>query len=260
MKDKLLMDFLKEVNRFYLLFSGGFDSSAILGSALKVGVDVMPVWIDNGFNRVKESAIKMQAANLGCSTLKIIRVAPSARVLNNPVDRCFYCKGELAAPVTSLGDAPVFDGTNASDQHSYRPGVKALRLLGVRSPLEELGITKEEAAAIAVSFGADPNLAQMEGCLATRFNYDVPVNEEQINWIRAIEEAIIGKTGDYHVRCRLDDPDHLRIECRQEATFALLVEAGFRSKIVEMGRKVATFVTLDLEGARKNMFDKMRNL
>lgn len=260
MKDNLLIGFLRKFDRFYLLFSGGFDSSAILGAALKAGVDVIPVWIDNGFNRVKESAIKMQAANLGCSNLKIIRVPPSEKVLNNPVDRCFYCKGELAAPVTSLGDAPVFDGTNASDKQSYRPGLKALRSLGVRSPLEELGITKDEAAAIAVSLGADPALAQMEGCLATRFNYDVPVRQEQIHWIRAIEESIIEKTGDYHVRCRLDDPDHLRIECRQESTFALLVEAGFRSKIVEMGRKVATFVTLDLEGARKNMFDKMRNL
>ena len=260
MKEDLLTGFLKEINRFYLLFSGGFDSSAILGCAHKANVKVMPVWIDNGFNRAKEQAIRQQAANLGCANLKVIRVVPSGLVLNNPVNRCFYCKGELAAPVTNLGDAPVFDGTNASDKHSYRPGLKALRMLGVRSPLEELGITREEAAAIAVSLGADPALANLEGCLATRFNYDVPITNEKIVWICKIEEAIIDQTGDFHVRCRLDDLHHLRIECRQEATFALLAEPGFRSKIVEMGRKVATFVTLDLEEARKNMFDKIRNL
>lgn len=256
----LLATHLAKEKKFYLLFSGGFDSSAILGCAIKAGVEVIPVWIDNGFNRASVEQIKQQAANLGCSHLEVLKVHPSAGVLANPVERCFHCKGELASPVVAFGDAPVFDGTNASDNHSYRPGLKALRNLGVRSPLQELAITKDEAIEMAVSLGADPTLANMEGCLATRFNYNQPISFDQIEVIRTIEQLVITKTGDYHIRCRVDDKDHLRLECRHQATFMLLIEPAFRLHLVELGQKVATFVTLDLEGARKNMFDKIRNL
>lgn len=260
MKEISLLRLLSETKRFYLLFSGGFDSSAILGCAVKTGAEVIPVWIDNGFNRAGEKNIRQQAENLGCNFLKIIQVDPSVKVLSNPVERCFFCKGELASPVIKLSDAPVFDGTNASDNDSYRPGIKALRALGVRSPLQELGIFSEEAMAIAIKLGADPLLANMESCLATRFNYNVPIINSQLDIIRKMEQSLIIKTGDFNVRCRVDDKDHLRIECSNQAAFMLLQEPDFRSEIVEMGRKVATFVTLDLEGARKNMFDKMRNL
>jgi uncharacterized protein len=260
MKETLLIRFLADTQKFNLLFSGGFDSSAILGCAIKAGADVTPVWIDNGFNRVEEKHIRKQAENLGCTNLKVIKVSPSDVVLSNPVERCYFCKGELALPVVNLSDAPVFDGTNASDGDSYRPGLKALRALGVRSPLQELNISKGESVEIAVSLGADPVLANMEGCLATRFNYNEPITYGQLDVIRKMEQIIIEKTGDCHVRCRVDDKDHLRIECRSEATWQLFLEPEFRPRIVEMGKQIATFVTLDLEGARKNMYDKMRNL
>jgi pyridinium-3,5-biscarboxylic acid mononucleotide sulfurtransferase len=260
MKEAELMRLLAETKKFYLLFSGGFDSSAILGCAVKAGADVTPVWIDNGFNRAGEWHIRQQAENLGCTSLRVIQVNPTNQVLSNPVDRCFFCKGELALPVVKMGDAPVFDGTNASDQGTYRPGLKALRDLGVRSPLQELNITKDESVEMAVMLGADPVLANMEGCLATRFNYGEPITQLQLDTIRKMEQAMIEKTGDYHVRCRIDDKDHVRIECRSQSTFMMLMEPAFRNEMVELGRNVATFVTLDLEGARKNMFDKMRNL
>ena len=260
MQETLLTRLLAETGKFYLLYSGGFDSSAILGCAIKAGANVTPVWIDNGFNRADEKHIRQQAENMGCMHLKVIQVIPTAKVLTNPVERCFFCKGELAAPVVRFGDGVVFDGTNASDNQSYRPGLQALRNLGVRSPLQELGITKDDSVEMAVTLGADPFLANMEGCLATRFNYNHPITFGQLDVIRRMEQSIIEQTGDYHVRCRVDDKDHLRIECRSEGTYMLLVAPAFRASMIEMGRKVATFVTLDLEGARKNMFDKIRNL
>ncbi|WP_010662014.1 adenine nucleotide alpha-hydrolase family protein [Marinilabilia salmonicolor] len=259
MKD-LLINHLKKNNRFYLMFSGGFDSSAILGCAMKAGLDVVPVWIDNGFNRVTEKDIRQQAANLGCQNLEIIQMKPHKNILKNPVDRCYHCKGQIIHPVITRKDAPVFDGTNASDSNNYRPGVKALRKGGVKSPLAELHITKEQARELAITLGADPVIANMEGCLATRFNYHVEITAEKLEVLRKIEQDILKTTGDHHLRCRLDDEEHLRIECRNQATFLQLIEPKFREKIVKTGKQISTFVTLDLEGARKNAFDKKLGL
>lgn len=260
MKKELLIDYLRDKRKFYLLFSGGFDSSAILGCAVEAGADVTPVWINNGFNRAVEAQIRDQAENLGCKYLEVIHMDPGTEVLKNPVNRCYHCKGELIAPLLNRKDAPVFDGTNAADTANYRPGFQALQEAGVRSPLLELGITAEESREIAICCGADPLLANMECCLATRFNYDVPITREKIDTIRKLEQIIITQTGDYHTRCRLDDGDHLRIEAGTDNLLYHLGDAAFRFNIVETGKKAATFVTIDLEGARKNMFDQMRNL
>jgi uncharacterized protein len=251
-----LIRYLKNTGRFYLMFSGGFDSCSILGCALEAGVDVMPVWIDNRFNRVTEKEIRQQAENLGCQNLEIISLKPTDRVLENPVDRCYHCKGQIINPVITRNDAPVFDGTNASDSGSYRPGVKALRKGGIRSPLAELNITKDQTREMAITMGADPVIANMESCLATRFNYNTTISSKRLEAIRDIEQKILIATGDHHLRCRMDDEDHLRIECRSQASFLKLIEPGFRQEIVDTGKTIATFITLDLEGARKNAFDK----
>jgi uncharacterized protein len=255
-----LIEYLKKTPRFYLLFSGGFDSSALLGCAVAAGVEVMPVWIDNGFNRAREAQIRQQAANLGCDRLEVIKMVPDGVVSGNPVDRCYYCKGQIVRPIVGRKDAPVFDGTNSSDQGNYRPGLKAIREGNVRSPLADLGVSADQTRQIALELGADEAIAQMESCLATRFRYNLTISNEKIEVIREIEQQIVAVTGDYHVRCRLDDEDHLRIECRNQSTFLHLVDPLFRAKVVEIGKKIATFVTLDLEGARKNAYDKLLGL
>ncbi len=257
---ELLIKYLKKTDRFYLMFSGGFDSCSILGCAIEAGTDVIPVWIDNGFNRATEKEIRIQAGNMGCPNLEVITLLPDTEILTNPVDRCYHCKGQIIHPVISRKDAPVFDGTNASDSENYRPGVKALRKGGIKSPLADLNITKDQARELAVTMGADPVIANMESCLATRFNYGTQITSKRLNAIRSIEQRILKATGDYHVRCRLDDDDHLRIECRSQTTFLKLVEPQFRQQTTDTGKQIATFVTLDLEGARKNAFDKILRL
>ena len=257
---ELLINYLKKAGRFYLLFSGGFDSCSILGCAMEAGVEVVPIWINNGFNRVTQKEITQQAANMGCHHLEIIPMQPDDEVLKNPVDRCYHCKGQIIDPVISRKDATVFDGTNASDGSNYRPGVKALRKGGVISPLAELNITKEQARELAITMGADPVIANMEGCLATRFNYHLNITPERLSTLRKIEQEILKATGDHHLRCRMDDEEHLRIECRNQATFLKLIEPEFKEKIVKAGKQIATFVTLDLEGARKNAFDQKLGL
>ncbi|MDG5799537.1 phosphoadenosine phosphosulfate reductase family protein [Marinilabiliaceae bacterium ANBcel2] len=259
-KKRLLIDFLKKNGKAILLYSGGFDSSAILGAAVEANVEIEPIWLDNGFNRATKEIIEKQARNMGCKKVKTIKLNPGKKVLKNSVERCFFCKNELIKKVKEYKDAPLFDGSNLSDSSSYRPGLKAIKKEGVISPLARLNISATEAAEMAIKMGADPYLANLEGCMATRFNYDLGIDKQKIELLRELELSIIKETQDYKIRCRIDDHNHLRIEPGNDNTLELLCKQPLKDEIINKGKKIAVFVTLDLEGTRKNMFDQIRNL
>lgn len=255
-KKKLLIKYFNQYPEGYLLFSAGMDSCAVLGAAVKAESNIVPIWADNQyFNRASGSDIKKQAKNLGSDVLIINNVVPNSEVKSNSNLRCFHCKNQILDTVPNEGK-PVFDGTNASDVGGYRPGKRALRAFGVKSPLEELGITSSEANEIALSFGADPLLAGLESCLATRINYGIEVTPERLQALRSIERLIIEKTMDFDVRCRIDDEDHIRIELTKPESYALLADENFRKKLYTLGEPVSLFVTIDVLSSRPNTYDK----
>lgn len=254
-KKERLIDFFKQYPKGHLLFSAGMDSSAVLGAAVKAGCKLVPHWIDNGFNRTTAEDIQKQAENLGSDLFRINDVTPNKDVESNTNQRCFHCKNQILDTIPVDG-TPVFDGTTASDIGGFRPGRRALREYGVISPLVELDITSEEAAAIALDFGADPELAGMESCLATRINYNIPITLERLDAIRNIERLIIEHTLDYDVRCRIDDDDHIRIELKKPESYKLLTDEKIRQKLYESGQPVSLFVTVDVLSSRPNTYDK----
>ncbi|WP_439182866.1 exoenzyme S synthesis protein B [Carboxylicivirga taeanensis] len=254
-KQEALINWFKKHTKGYLLFSGGFDSSAVLGAAMKAGASIQPIWVNNGFNRAKANDMLIQARNLGASDLKIIEVTPGEMVVANPERRCYHCKSHILSLVPKDGQ-PIYDGTTASDLGNYRPGKQALDEYKVQSPLAELGITSWETKDIAMAFGADPLFAEHESCLATRINYNHLLTPERIKAIYEVENYIIDKTGDFHVRCRIDDADHMRIELSKPESFALIVEEKVREELFEIGNKVSLFVTIDVKRSRPNEYDK----
>ena len=254
-KKKKLTDFFRKYPEGHLLFSAGMDSSAVLGAAVSAGCKLMPHWIDNGFNRTLESDIRKQARNLGSDMFTATKVTPNSEVKRNSNQRCFHCKNQILDTIPADG-SPVFDGTTASDTGGFRPGRKALREYGVISPLADLGITSAEAKEISMSFGADPALAGMESCLATRINYGVHVTKERLEVIRNIERLFIDHTGDFDVRCRIDDNDHIRIEVKKPESYKLLTDESFRQKLYDLGKPVSLFVTVDVLPSRPNTYDK----
>jgi uncharacterized protein len=126
--------------------------------------------------------------------------------LANPTNRCFFCKGELW---TRLGDVArergiptIIDGTNADDLGDYRPGAKAGREHGVRSPLAELGITKAEIRLLSRERGI-PTWAQPSSpCLSSRIPYGTPVTPGRLREVERAERALreLGVVGDLRVR------------------------------------------------------------
>ena len=254
-KKNQLIERIKEIGESYLMFSGGLDSCAILGSARLAGVKVTPVWVNNGFGRASEYLVSKQADLLGGGELKVINLEPSKAVRKNPEDRCYYCKSQIISAIKQLGDdVKVMDGTTGSDT-GYRPGRMALSEQGVISPLAELEISSPEAKAMAISMGADKDIAGLESCMATRINYGVPLDIESQRAVKEIEQAIIAETQDYNVRCRIDDADHIRIELSSEDSFKAMTNVEFRNRLISLGEKVAMFVTIDLKPSRPNAYD-----
>jgi uncharacterized protein len=133
---------------------------------------------------------------------------------------------------------------------------QALDEYNVKSPLAELGIVSSETKNMAISFGADPLLADLESCLATRINYNHFLSQERIKAIYNIENYVIEKTNDFHVRCRIDDADHLRIEFSKPESYQALADADFRDKLFELGGEVSLFVTVDVKRSRPTEYDK----
>ena len=253
-KDNLIT-FFKKYPKGHLLFSAGMDSAAVLGAAIRAGCELVPHWIDNGFNRTTAEDIRKQAENLGSDLFRVNDVTPNNEVKSNTNQRCFYCKNQILDTIPVDG-TPVFDGTTASDIGGFRPGRRALREYGVISPLADLGITSAEAGEIALEFGADPVLAGMESCLAIRINYNIKITSERLDAVRKIERLIIEHSQDFDVRCRIDDDDHIRIELKKPESYTLLTDENIRQKLFDFGKAVSLFVTVDVLSSRPNTYDK----
>jgi pyridinium-3,5-biscarboxylic acid mononucleotide sulfurtransferase len=170
----------------------------------------------------------------------------------NPPDRCYHCKKELFGILVGIaaesGFRAVCDGTNADDVHDVRPGRRAASELGIRSPLLECGVTKEEIRALSRHFGLPTADKGSFACLSSRFPYGTRIDPETLRRVEACEEILRG-FGFRQFRVRVHDRV-ARIEVGQaeiprlfEAKVSDAVHRGFR----EQG---FLYVAVDLKGYR----------
>ena len=147
--------FFQENPAVGVAFSGGVDSAWLLHEAVRYARRTAAYFVRTPFQPALEQADAADTARRLGATLRVIDVdilaAPG--VAANPPDRCYYCKKalftRLIAAAAADGLPLVADGSNASDDASDRPGMRALRELGVRSPLRECGVTKSEIRRLA---------------------------------------------------------------------------------------------------------------
>jgi uncharacterized protein len=178
--------------------------------------------------------------------------------LQNPPRRCYFCKLGILAQLVALAQEEglvwVIEGTNADDADDYRPGMQAVEeTAGVRSPLEEAGLTKAEIRAISKELGLPTWDQPARPCLATRFPYDTRITAEGLARVEAAEVFLdeLG-FGDLRVRDHAASGGHVaRIEVPPDEITRLAqpeVRAQIAARFKELGY---AYVALDLEGYRR---------
>ena len=254
--DWLLQYFKELTGGVCVAFSGGVDSAVVLSAALRAGCKVHAVTLHSPLHSPADpDGAKALARELGATHAVLDIGEIPAPILDNPVDRCYLCKKELFSRLWDYtrqqGLAHLLDGTNADDRKVYRPGLRALGELGVKSPLAELGYSKEKVRALAREFGLTVAEKPAAPCLATRFPYGARLSQEQMAKADRIEH-FLRERGHKVVRARIHG-DTVRVEVPAHGFEELL---KLREELVPLCHRLGfAYVTMDLEGFRSGSMD-----
>lgn len=244
-----------------IAFSGGVDSSLLLriacDTAKKHGSKVLAVTFETKLHPHGDlEQAKALAEGFGAlhKTIEVDEFT-DPEIMHNPIDRCYRCKTLLFRTLIDFAHSQGFtylaDGTNYDDRNAYRPGMKALKELGIHSPLLDCEITKEQIRLLASELSIASSDKPSAPCLATRLPYGTSFDFELLSRIDRGEQLLRG-LGFYNVRLRLHQ-DILRIEV-DTIDFPKLIE--YKDRIIDMLKKLDfLYITLDLEGFRSGSMD-----
>lgn len=242
-------------------FSGGVDSSLILKlavqAAAKTGHKVYGIMVHtmlHPMGEVEDARVTAEQIGAEFRVLEIDELQ-GADILDNPVDRCYRCKKylfhNLIEEGKKLGASAMMEGTNEDDLHVYRPGLRAIRELGIHSPLAEAGMTKAEVRKLAGELGISVSNKPSMPCLATRFPYGTRISYEAMQKVDE-GEAFVRSLGFYNVRLRIHN-DVARIEVDVNEMPRLL---EYCEQIVAKLKNLGyDYITVDLEGFRSGSMD-----
>ena len=226
-----VLDETADNGRFALAYSGGLDSR-FLAHAAKL-LKFQPVLLhitgphvppeESDFARAWAGAQQLDFQEIPVDTLSVPAVAEGAR------DRCYACKYAMFSRLAQESDLPLCDGTNASDASAYRPGIRAVRELGVISPLTLAGLTKNDIHLLAEETGMTIPWQKPRPCLLTRLPYGARPDAETLADIAAGEQTVrhtLAEAGLPQVdfRLRLVAPDRLELHLTA-SDMALLPDA-----------------------------------
>jgi uncharacterized protein len=254
-KYRRLQEIFRSFPSVLVAFSGGVDSTLVLKVALDVlGRDkVLAVTAvsDTSARHEREEAVAL-AELLGAEHLV---VASNEMALpdfvRNPPERCYICKKsrftDLVALAKEKGFSFVVDGENADDHKDYRPGSKATRELGVRSPLSEAGLTKDEVRSISRSLDLPTWNRQSYACLASRIPYGTPLTPETLQQVDAAEDFLRSLFPGVQIRLR-HHGELARIEVHPQAIPVVASEEARKAILSRLKQLGFLYVTLDLEG------------
>lgn len=255
-----LLDKLTKENTA-VAFSGGVDSSLLLKllclKAKSRGTLVYAIAAHTELHPSGDLEIAKRVAEESGAAFTVLKLQElkEADIVNNPIDRCYRCKRllfkEIKRKAEELGAKVLIEGTNLDDTKVYRPGLKAIEELGIKSPLKDAGFTKEEVRKLAEAYDISVADRPSTPCLATRFPYGAVLSLEKMKKVEQ-GEAFLRELGLYNVRLRVHG-ETARIEV-DEKDMPKLLES--RKEVVEFLKGLGYwYITLDMEGFRSGSMD-----
>ncbi|HUU49998.1 MAG TPA: ATP-dependent sacrificial sulfur transferase LarE [Nitrospinota bacterium] len=259
-----LKKILTEMKKVLVAYSGGVDSTFLL----KVALDTL------GRERViavtarseTYPSIELKAAKKMAEAYKARHIIIDSEELeipgfkDNPPDRCYYCKKELFGKLRRIADGEgikyILDGSNHDDLRDYRPGMKAAKEFGVRSPLMESGLKKDDIRKLSKNLQLDTWDKPSFACLSSRFPYGKEITKEKLRMVD-LAENYLRKLGFKQLRVRYHE-DIARIELGQRDMEKIFEERSLLERIVKRFKKIGyLYITLDLEGYQTGSMNKV---
>jgi uncharacterized protein len=262
-KYEALQKILRELGQVVVAYSGGVDSTFLLQAAVDtLGTD--NVLACTGLGPAEPGQQAERAADMARSLgVELVNVETGEMedpdfTANNP-DRCYHCKSGLCHRLLDVAQQHGFEhvvfGVNHDDLGDYRPGNRAVATFGIRSPLAEAGLTKDDIRELSRAAGLPTADQPASPCLASRIPYGLAITEERLKQIDQAE-AFLRSLGFVELRVRHHDTV-ARLEVRP-ADIARLTAEPVRSQVVEKLKALGfRFVTVDLQGFRSGSLNEV---
>lgn len=243
-----LREFFEQYPEVAIAFSGGVDSAYLLYAARKYAKRVKAYYVKTAFQPQFElDDAKRLAVDLG-TEMEVLEadILRDSAVVSNPDDRCYHCKKKLFSHILKAsredGFSVLLDGTNASDDASDRPGMRAIAELSIRSPLRECGLTKESIRQLSREAGLFTHDKSAYACLATRIPVGETITAGKLQRTEYAEDCLTALGfRDFRVRSM---GDMAKIQIREED---LELAMTHRKEILNELKRHYTGVLLDLE-------------
>jgi len=260
-KYKLLKENIKKLGSIAVAFSGGVDSTLLAKVCNDVlGKGAIAITIVGPMHSKKEiEEANELAREIGIKHIKIeLDKEATKDFKNNPEDRCYFCKHKVFSTIINEakkhGIKYIADGSNVDDLDDYRPGLKAIEELDVKSPLKESGLTKEDIRKISKDLKLQTWDKPAFSCLLTRLPHGEEITEEKLRMIEKCENYI-SSLGFNQYRVRYHG-EIARIEVAPEERdkfFDTKILDDISKEFKKIGFK---YVTMDLEGYRMGKMNK----